>query len=475
MQSKYNDKVRNNSNSSNSRRQHLKNCCVVTIANNQRVVFDNLLSSLKDGLSEAEYGSITQVGQYLSIKNWLIQFNSDNEYESALNKNITMNGTEARLIDAQEFDKKKDTNAIEQKFLMTVYYKINWLPQRVSVGKIQDFFKQNLSGVEIKDISREKDKCSDIIYNGIVKIKMVYETDKHQRVLDFAGLHRIDGCQVLIQVSGMPPKCLGCKNYGHIRQNCPKCAKCNGRGHDSNQCNFANRFRSKENQANADDSDTDDDDMNEYEAPVVNAGVEAEAKDEEAAVAEAGEAAAAGQSLDSPSVTLSSNTILNPPVATAAVCDEDVIRGNDEEPIIVKVIESTPTAPAKFSLITADSKIFKQPINVEVKKEVLDKNQQNKAKQKEYNDKAYQKRKEKITQSCLEKFAEQESKRRQIAKEQAVAEFEAMNAQAKREALKPFQVAKSKAEKTAGSELSSSSKLAALDETTDYDQLESDC
>ena len=43
----------------------------------------------------------------------------------------------------------------------------------------------------------------------------------------------------------MPPKCLYCKSFGHIRRNCGKlklhCTKCNRNGHDASKCNLANR------------------------------------------------------------------------------------------------------------------------------------------------------------------------------------------------------------------------------------------
>jgi hypothetical protein len=449
MQERYNDRIRNNNLDSSSRRQQLKNCCVITFANNQRVDIDNLLSCLKADLTEAEFGSLVQVGQYLSIKNWLIQFDSDTEFESAVNKKITMNDTVVTLLDAIEFDKKPASNASEQKFRMTVYYRILWLPNKVELVRVRDFFSQYLKGVEIDEIKREKVKSNQKLFNGTVTVKMIYETHQHQKVLDFAGLHRISSHQTLIQVSGMPSKCIGCKNYGHVRKNCPKCSKCNGHGHNTSDCNLVNRIKSNENKADNDGAFFNDDDfMGEDEEEEPAGELEAPAAEAEAAPVESTAAAA----------------------KDTAAPDANAVPLH-EEPEIVVVVNSSATNNHKFSLLTADSKIFKAPSTVEVKKELMDST----TKALSQSQKQYQKRKAKITEMALGKFVEQEIAKRQIAKEEAIAEFTAMNEQAKREVLKPFHVIKkSKSTKNNGSELSSSSKYAALGET-DYDNLESDC
>ncbi|RNA27213.1 hypothetical protein BpHYR1_021654 [Brachionus plicatilis] len=81
------------------------------------------------------------------------------------------------------------------------------------------------------------------INNGVVKIKVKYNVSLHNAVLDFAALHIISNCQALVQLCGMPPKCLGCKKFGHIRKECSKCSSCKNFGHTSRECSFANRTR----------------------------------------------------------------------------------------------------------------------------------------------------------------------------------------------------------------------------------------
>ena len=275
---------------------------------------------------------------------------------------------------------------------------------------------------------------------------MIYETHYHQKVLDFAGLHRISGHQTLIQVSGMPLKCLGCKNYGHIRKNCPKCSKCNGHGHESDECSLINRIKSNENNANTDEFVFDDDSMDEDE------------KEEKATVTEA----PVVEANVSVVILASAANFTAAPAANAAPLPVVV-----DEPEVVEVVNSSVTNSQMFTLITSDSKIFKKPNTVEVKKELLD------AATKVVSQ--YQKRKARIIQIAIGKFVEQESSKRKIAKEEAMAEFAAMNEQAKKEVLRPFRaIKKSKSKKNNGSELSSSSKVAAIGET-DYDMLESDC
>jgi hypothetical protein len=76
--------------------------------------------------------------------------------------------------------------------------------------------------------------------------------------MDFLGLQKIEGHNALFHLSGAPPKCLYCKQFGHMRKSCPKlkttCDKCSKTGHSSDDCTLANRISS-----NANDPDLDDD------------------------------------------------------------------------------------------------------------------------------------------------------------------------------------------------------------------------
>jgi hypothetical protein len=110
---------------------------------------------------------------------------------------------------------------------------------------ILSFYEMNLINAGVKEIKHEKMKYFEKINNGVVKVKVEYNVKHHDSILDFAGLHRINVCQSLIQLCGMPAKCLSCNKFGHIRKECPKCLKCNNHGHKSEECSFANRTSRK--------------------------------------------------------------------------------------------------------------------------------------------------------------------------------------------------------------------------------------
>ena len=124
-----------------------------------------------------------------------------------------------------------------------------------------------------------------LIKHLVLNIKVAYKLERHGSVLDFAGLHRISGFQALIQLSGMPAKCLGCGKFGHVRKFCSKCSKCNTRGHNAEQCGKMSTIVAQNN-AMHDDID------NGEEVNLVGSGVMdasfAEDSGEDAVVAKAG-------------------------------------------------------------------------------------------------------------------------------------------------------------------------------------------
>ena len=72
------------------------------------------------------------------------------------------------------------------------------------------------------EIKKETLLADKRVLNGIIKIKIEYKVEGHLRVLDFARLQSVDNIQTLFQLSGMPPKCLHCHIFGHLRKACQK-------------------------------------------------------------------------------------------------------------------------------------------------------------------------------------------------------------------------------------------------------------
>ena len=59
------------------------------------------------------------------------------------------------------------------------------------------------------------------IENGVFKIKIKYDLEKHERLLEQIGKSKINGQICLLQLVGHPPKCLSCNKFGHMSSACP--------------------------------------------------------------------------------------------------------------------------------------------------------------------------------------------------------------------------------------------------------------
>ncbi len=262
-QHKYFDKL-------NSKKWHFSNCCMLQFDKKNNIKAEEVFKSIKQALSETEYSSIETIGQYASTKNWTIQFNNETAFKSSLEREIVFNNLSVVLKDANEYQKPIDMNRIRP-FKMVAFYRIHWLPSDFIESDIVSYIKNCAKFLTIIGITREKSLFDPKINNGIYKVKVEYDLENHKSVLDFAGLHTIGGLGSLVQLAGMPPKCLYCNAFGHVRRNCPKansfCQKCKKSGHDTTNCNLANRTApAKE---NLEDFDEEHLDENSTDQPII--------------------------------------------------------------------------------------------------------------------------------------------------------------------------------------------------------------
>ena len=226
-----------------SKKWTFNNCSMLSFDKSSNIKADQVFKGIKLALSEAEYSAIEAIGQYASTKNWTIQFNDATFFKSSLNKEIIVEDFTVLLKDANEYGASHEIN--KRVYKMSAFLRIHWLPSDFGMKDIEFYFKKNAKFLEVISIAKEKSLFDVKINNGIFKVKVEYEVKSHQSVLDFADLHVIDGLYALIQLSGMPPKCLYCKAFGHIRKNCTKsnsfCTSCNKKGHETSKCSMANR------------------------------------------------------------------------------------------------------------------------------------------------------------------------------------------------------------------------------------------
>ncbi|RNA00827.1 hypothetical protein BpHYR1_046419 [Brachionus plicatilis] len=312
----------------------------------------------------------------------------------------------------------------------------------------------------------------------LVEIKEALNADEFESILQVGqfrstkisynvSLHNARPCWTsqnqqlqLVQLCGMPPKCLVCKKFGHIRKECSKCTSCKNFGHTSQECSFANRTRVMPEQSerclNQEDIVGEDEmQFTESTDPRASTVVTVSAIDSSENF----------EKLESYSAQpCNSSNVLRDEGGSEYLCDLELTDPLTQKGSVFPL----------FNHLTTE--YFKMPPTVEVNKEAMgEEEKKKKLIAAKASKKAYQKRKEKIQEEALVKYVdEQIQKDNKNSKEKIIFEFEEMNLQDRREVLRKFYVPKASLQrKSAGSELGSACKMVALNET-DFDDLESD-
>ena len=125
--------------------------------------------------------------------------------------------------------------------------RVSWLSplfNEVEVSKfVEKFLQTRHAKFEINRIQKECYKDSSI-QNGVIKMWVKYDICDHRHVLDLVGIYELCGQMAHIHIAGIPPKCMHCKEFGHIRSKCSGfqkyCQKCKVHGHtEGNGCSTA--------------------------------------------------------------------------------------------------------------------------------------------------------------------------------------------------------------------------------------------
>ena len=175
------------------------------------------------------------------------------------------------LSKTKKIDKKnvkKVKLVAEQKFTMSVFVRIHWLPTGLE-DEIKEFLEKKAKFLAVELVQSEKwDQGRSSIENGVYSVKLKYEINDHQNFLNFGGYHKINDLGALIQICGMPEKCLNCSEFGHMRKNCPdrnkKCQKCDKFGHSEHKC-WSSRLNNNNNDLEENENDEIVDENNEEE------------------------------------------------------------------------------------------------------------------------------------------------------------------------------------------------------------------
>ena len=227
------------------------NCCMISINkdNKSKINADTVYKAIKEALSPEELALVQTIGHYSSTKNWIIEFKNPAAYLSSLNRKITLEGTSFYLNDANKFFANNETPA-QKASSMIAFIRVHWLPPTFNARLIESHLKKELKCLtSITEIRKEKMSQNTSINNNVFRVKVTFETNdsgtSFEKIKKYMGSHKVDGFEALFQLSGMPPKCLYCNEYGHMRGDCPnkvKCTKCFRNTHTSEQCNMAKRL-----------------------------------------------------------------------------------------------------------------------------------------------------------------------------------------------------------------------------------------
>ena len=147
---------------------------------------------------EELFQSVIQIGQFFNTQNWSVQFKDKASFESALGRPITIGTATYVLKNANEYENKGNhAPLIEREYKMKVSMRVHWLPSGFSSMNVEDFINES-KFLKVIDINREKWKGAEV-QNGVLKVKVEFNVDDYERLLEWAGISIIGGCSALIQ------------------------------------------------------------------------------------------------------------------------------------------------------------------------------------------------------------------------------------------------------------------------------------
>ena len=139
--------------------------------------------------------------------------------------------------------------------------RVHWLPSGFSSMNVEDFINES-KFLKVIDINREKWKGAKV-QNGLFKVKVEFNVDDYERLLEWTGISIIGGYSALIQVCGAPLKFFFCKKYWHVKKDCSKaslkCDKCQKKSHEIEECNWSRATAQNQDNENQNEEEVIDD------------------------------------------------------------------------------------------------------------------------------------------------------------------------------------------------------------------------
>jgi hypothetical protein len=156
------------------------------------------------------------------------------------------------MIDANQFETSEPGRK-------TLVFRFHYLPDNVSDGSFQTFFKETKLNIKIESITRECYREFADVRNGTVRVKVTFNDDLEDKVRNLTGYSKyLFGLKTLITIAGEKNKCFFCNSLEHSIKDCEvkklTCNKCNNKGHTSEKCDLSERLKAL-NRAEIDESD----------------------------------------------------------------------------------------------------------------------------------------------------------------------------------------------------------------------------
>ena len=206
-------------------------------------IFNYFKNSIGDNdlkFNENDLKSILSLYPFHDNRTFILKFNDNFNAHKLYGKTAIIDGV-------LSFD-MVDPNRAEKKFTLKAILRFHWLSYETEDYKIDRFLKDHDIKVNSLVIREKYDSTSELSFleNGVRKVHVEYDLEDHDEIADLLGIIEIDGQRSLLQLCGLPPKCLFCKKFGHRLSDCKdhkvKCDKCKKRGHTTENCDIAKRI-----------------------------------------------------------------------------------------------------------------------------------------------------------------------------------------------------------------------------------------
>jgi len=204
---------------------------------------NEIFDSLFEAIGETITSKIVGLSPAGSLKTWIFNFKYQNDFNLALNKQIKIKEKVYTIRDANESNQVKLNRTVTLKAVL----RFHRLALDTQVFAVKSFLvdqKIAMGSIEVEKEKYREEKLKNI-ETGVITAKFSFDIKNYQKVIALIGTNNIDQQKCVIQLSGHPPRCLICEQFGHIGKDCPKnkeiCPTCNKRGHT--MCSLASRFK----------------------------------------------------------------------------------------------------------------------------------------------------------------------------------------------------------------------------------------